>query len=167
MAPVADRLFDRLKRPAHDDRSRDHGAGRDDLLDGERRAGAENGGLEGEAGGLGAGGEAAGAVARPGLVQAGIAVVPLPALAQAAQHVHGAEHLGVALAVGREDLGLVLKFRRIGKRAPRGQLVQRGDGEEHEGAAGRDEAEPGVQQEQDAEIDRGPRGVEQGEGSLA
>ena len=166
-APLADDLLQRRDRAAHQDGGGDHRAGGRFALDHQPGADAEDGGLQEEAEGLGAGREAG--EDAPGAGESGIAAVEhtLPAAADSFAHAQGLQDFGIARHLGGAQGAGALELFALLRQARGGALVEGGGGDEDDRAEDGPEAEQRVEHEQHDQEERAERGIEHGAGDGA
>ena len=161
--PDADQLFDRTQRPAHQDRGDDHHAGGDLVFQHQQGAVTKNQRLQGYPHELGQRADDAGLFAGFRLQLQEAAVQLEPARHQVGQHAHRFDHFRIAQVVGGQVAGF--DRHRVGFRQGlfRHGFVDVGQHDQHGRTAQREDAQRGVEHEDDRQVDRKPRHVEEGE----
>ncbi len=167
LLPHADQLVDRPQRTSHQDRAGDHHPRGDASLHRQPGAEAEHQGLQGDAQVFTQRVDPRRALAGQALLVEERLVQPFPAPAHAAEHAHRLDHLGVAQVVAGQLAGLDRQLAGLGQRRTGGAFVEPGEGHQGQRADQREQAEPGVEEEDHQQVDREPGCVEEGEQRLA
>ena len=166
-APIGDRQIDRSERARAEDRAGDDDARRRFLIDHEPGADRQNCGLQQQPQHLRKCAQSAADVAGAPARLHVIAVEVVPAFGDAADHAHRRDRLGIAPARFQKRVARHGELGGAAGRTPGLYLGHHGQRDEDDGAEQRGEADIGVEQETDGEIDRHPRQIEEGNGPAA
>ena len=161
LLPASDRKFDRLKRPAQQDRSGDHGAAGNLVPHDQPRSQSQDRDLDHLAQELGRV-DQHGVSDRDGGLMAELAlVVGLPAPDQAGHQVHRLDRFGIAESGFGGPHRPASRHSGGGQRLGRHIAVEQCQREQHHGGTDRHVAQDRMQQVDHRQIDRHPGGIEQ------
>ncbi len=167
LLPVANRLFDGCQPPRHDDRGSDDGARRNLAFDGKIGAKRQDARLHEQPHHPRHGAVAATPVAGVALLVEGQLLQCLPALPQHATHAKCVHGFGVAAHFICKDRCARRHGPGFRQRSARGAFCQQRQAKDHDGRDEASNTKPHMQLEDDEQVDRHPRHVEEGKRALA